>query len=555
MIRLYIVGVLAILASLFSFYNSNVSALSSDVVISQVQLGDSASVKNEFVELYNNSSEAVDISNWCLYYVTSSQTASKMVCFVPTDGASHIYLPGHLSLLAVSNELMTAALPMLGDFHFTGVLSGISGNVRLQNNLGVEIDKVGWGASTPELDLVAAAPAGSVLNRKNLSADILKETDVNSADFEIIAPRVTYHFGYIYEVEDVCANLDGAQATLPIGYVIDGVNCVLPTVDVCPNLDGVQVVLPIGMKRFDDDCLILPLQISEILPNAIGSDTGGEFIEIYNPNDVDINLNDYLISIGPDYSHNYQFPLGAVIGAGKFAVIYNDDVKFTLLNTAGSVRLQTIDNLVIFETLMYDNPPEGFSWVFIDNRWQYTSILTPGSLNILGLETAEDEAAGSGNLAPCSVGQERNPETNRCRKIGSSSSVIAPCKDGQYRSEETNRCRSILSDVSSLAVCAEGQERNPKTNRCRSIATNADAPLEPCKEGQERNPDTNRCRNVSKMVSANYAPEKTVPISNYFGWWVLGGVGVVAAGYGIWEWRREIGGFIRKVTILVKRKK
>lgn len=554
MIRLCIVGVFTIIISALAFCGCEVGALSPNVVISQVQLSDSANVKNEFVELYNNSPEAVDISNWCLYYITTSQTASKMVCFIPTDSASHIYLPGHLSLLAVSNELMAATLPMLGDFHFTGVLSGIGGNVRLQNNLGVEIDKVGWGVSTPEVDLVAAAPAGSVLSRKIVSVDLLKETDVNSADFEIIPPRATYHFGYIYEIRDICANLDGVQATLPVGYQIDGVNCVLPPVDNCPNLTGMQATLPIGMRKYGDNCVILPLQISELLPNAVGSDTGGEFIEIYNPTDADINLDDYRISVSSDYAHDYGFPEGAIIRAGQYGVFYNDDIKFTLLNTAGIVRLQTTDGLVIFETPGYINPSEGFSWAYIENTWQYTNLLTPSAFNVLGMEIPE-EAAGPGNLAPCSAGQERNPETNRCRKIGSSSSVLAPCKDGQYRSEETNRCRSILSDVSSLAVCAEGQERNPKTNRCRSIATNADAPLEPCKEGQERNPETNRCRNVSKMVSADYAPEKTEPVSNYFGWWVLGGVGVVAIGYGIWEWRREIVKFAKKVAVLVKRKK
>ena len=43
------------------------------------------------------------------------------------------------------------------------------------------------------------------------------------------------------------------------------------------------------------------------------------------------------------------------------------------------------------------------------------------------------------------------------------------------------------------------------------------------------------------MPSAEYAAQ---PVQDkemtFVGWWIVGGVGVVALGYGIWEWRREI---------------
>jgi hypothetical protein len=34
---------------------------------------------------------------------------------------------------------------------------------------------------------------------------------------------------------------------------------------------------------------------------------------------------------------------------------------------------------------------------------------------------------------------------------------------------------------------------------------------------------------------------------SFAGWWALAGVGALAAGYGIWEWRRELWGGIRKI--------
>jgi hypothetical protein len=51
----------------------------------------------------------------------------------------------------------------------------------------------------------------------------------------------------------------------------------------------------------------------------------------------------------------------------------------------------------------------------------------------------------------------------------------------------------------SLKPCKEGQERNPETNRCRNIKTTRQTKkkeLKPCKPGQIRNPATNRCKKM-----------------------------------------------------------
>jgi len=115
-----------------------------------------------------------------------------------------------------------------------------------------------------------------------------------------------------------------------------------------------------------------------------------------------------------------------------------------------------------------------------------------------------------------------------------------------------------VSDVIALASCAEGQERNPETNRCRSV-TNVlgTSDLTPCKAGQERNPDTNRCRNITSSIpDVGYAPEQSSqPSSNYILWWSLAGVGAVAISYGIWEWRQEIMRLGQRLGLLLHRKK
>jgi hypothetical protein len=508
---------------------------------------------------------------------------------------------------------------VLGDFVMTVGLGTVSGgHIFIVDNNKVEHDRVGWGtAVSPETQaiIIGQDNINHVLERKQSSPGAYIDTNNNFNDFSDSDLRTKYGIGSIDEVIDVCQNIAGIQVLIPGGYYRDiGGNCVPIPVDICHNIDGIQIsippgyvvdnygncqvdqclnisgiqqIMPDGMDLDDSgNCVVhdecsnlpdiqadipsgfirgdnnscvlssLPLQVTELLPNAFGSDDGNEFIEIYNPNDSGISLLHFFLYIGSDYTHFYSFPVGSHIGAGQYLAFSNDDIKFTLVNTTSSVRLWAIDG-TFFDTPAYDNPKDGIAWALIDDVWQYTNQPTPGSANLKTLLN-EDYVTVDSRLEPCGSNQYRSPDTNRCRLITTSSSELTPCKDGQYRSEETNRCRSIASDANILVPCAEGQERSPDTNRCRSItAVLGASDLAPCKTGQERNPDTNRCRNiVSTIPKADYAPKQTASNSNnYIIWLSLAVVGMVAVGYGVWEWRQEINNGRLKLLSFLKHRK
>lgn len=611
MYKLYIFKLLANIILISLLASEPLYAASGSVVVSQIQLGNSASAKNELVEMYNNNASDVEVTDWCLYYQSISLVQNKMVCITPSAANIHIFLPGNSYMLAVSNELSLYDPLALRDMKFSAAMSGTGGYVKLTDATGSEIDKVGWGTSTPEINLVPPAPNGKVLSRKVLNNGILQDTDVNSDDFEITLPRSTYSYGALYEIEDVCGNLDGIQSEMPEGYQSnENSECILPPPDVCPNLDGLQtampdsyqldesgncqvdvclnveglqMILPDGLeidgsgncvqydecvnlpdiqtaipedyiRGIDNTCnrVILPLQITELLPNSVGNDDGNEFIELFNPNNKDVELNDYQLVVGAKI---YSFSNSSIIKTGGYEAFYNDDIKFTLVNTTSSVYLKSVDESFAGEIVSYLNPSEGLSWALINETWQYTNQLTPGSENLPSVEEEGTavSTAEENELKPCAEGEYRNPETNRCRKIISDyESSLVPCKQGQYRNEETGRCRNIASDVATLIPCAEGQERNPTTNRCRSVATvlGTSTTLKPCPAGQERNPETNRCRKItsSVMPAAAYAVKKNAGKgSNPILWWSLVAIGTVAVGYGVWEWRKELGRLFQKV--------
>jgi len=302
---------------------------------------------------------------------------------------------------------------------------------------------------------------------------------------------------------------------------------------------------------------LLPIKITEMLPNVSGSDEGSEYIEFYNPNNIEVDLSNYVFYIGSDSLNFYSFPPGSRIGASKYLSFSNSEIKFTLLNSSSSVHLRSLDGFMIDESPTYNDPDDDMAWALIDGAWQYTNQPTPSDVNLLSLMSDNISTVSASSLQPCAANQYRSLETNRCRLLVTTANAVTACRDGQYRSEETNRCRNIVSDVSSLLPCAEGQERNPATNRCRSVGTVLGASnLAPCKPGQERNPETNRCRNIVKMPLAEYTPEQTIEsFKNDYVWWSMIGVGAVAIGYGLWEWRFEMIKLFRKISLPLLLKK
>lgn len=581
MLKLYVMF-LPIAALIFLFAGNTAAALNNGVVISQVQVGDISSPR--LIEIYNNTDEPIDITGWCLYHSSASdKTKTKLVCFEDINPSVHLLLRARSYALIGSSQL-GFNVDLLLDKSL-GSLTG--GHVYIVDSVDSEVDRFGWGSATAsELNpkILSVDNLDHIIERIQITTGNYLDTDDNSLDFIDSMYRDEYVINSIDEVVDICTNINDIQVIMPEGYYRDIVGGCLPVpVDVCSNIEGLQIIIPdsYGLDknndcqidiclniddlqlelpsnmRLDDnnDCKLnlLKLQITELLPNPAGSDSGNEFIELFNPNAVDVYLEDYILRIGEG---DFKFPIGSFVEAGKYIKFSNDDINFTLVNTTSFMSLISADLSLIDEALPYINPSDDMSWSLINNLWQYTNQSTPGVENkpsvIEDVIVATVEKEVAVQVQECTPNQYRNPDTGRCRLLPVASSSLEPCKDGQYRSEETNRCRSIVADVVALTPCEEGQERNPETNRCRKIIIAAvldDSGLVSCKEGQERNPETNRCRNIiSNMPIADYAPIQTdEPVNNYVGMWSLVGVGSVALVYGIWEWRQEIVKFTRKL--------
>lgn len=498
----YIRGlVLCLVVAIELAYVPPTYAASADIMITHIQAGGVGAALEELVVIYNNSSEDVDVSDWCL----KNKSNLAFVCFQHEVGKS-VYLPAYQYVTVASNNLATTA--NFYDFSYiytplnqsSGSIVGGSDSITLVAQNDEIVDSHYWTTSL----------LGGMLHQRSQSP----------------TSPLTY--------------LDTDQVTdWSVQYAVwipdSGIEIRDGDPDICPNIDGYQLEIPEGLEMGNDgNCRdkLYPLRLWEIMPNAEGSDTGKEFIEIYNPNDHEIDLTRYELLVGQNLEKTFSFPMDARILPQSYISFSNIDIGFSLFNTSSRVQLKG-DGEVLDESPAYDDPGENMAWAVIDGYWQYTAVPTPGSDNQVFGEVAETTGGKqevTEGLKPCNEGQYRHPETNRCRNLTATASPT-PCKDDQYRSEETNRCRTIANTSTQPA---------------------------PCKEGQERNQETNRCRTIKAISTVDYgvlgASTSKDEDSGYL-FLAIGGVVALAIAYGIWEWRYELGKLFRRLAGFVRIRK
>ena len=297
--------------------------------------------------------------------------------------------------------------------------------------------------------------------------------------------------------------------------------------------------------------------------NEIASNVDEQFIEIINYGEKTVITTGCKLTVGDS---GVRENIGDIeLNPGEFLTIKIKNTKLKLPRTKGKVYLLDEAGSKI-SSAEYEKLAKSSSWSLIDDEWMQTFMITENYENIfkeyLDCQNGYERNALGKCVkiaippveSPCPVGQYRHPETRRCRK-NEAVKAITPCKDGYYRSEETGRCRSIASAAAkTLKPCPEGQFRNSSTGRCKKIASTDDIAKE-CPEGFERNPQTKRCRKIksANMPTVGSAAAEVKQVAGAtWGWWVFGGVSLLAVGYGVWQWRWEISQFVRKIREIIK---
>ena len=462
----------------------------------------------KYVEIYNPTNHNVDLAGWKIEYYAGS--SAKTVGKIFKD---EVILAN--GFLVLSNDKMLA-----GAIKFDNNL-GLAqndGSVVLSRSDGSVADTVGWGNNSKS----AGSPIKGgvkIVWRCFVGKNIIDSKN-NSTDF-------------------LSSKGSDSQGIVPYSRP----NCKSPESN------------PESPKKLNK---CEGLKLSEIASNI-----DEQFIEIINSGEKTVITTGCKLAVG---DAGVRENIGDIeLNPGEFLTIKIKNTNLKLPKTKGKVYLLDESGSKI-DISEYNNMPKGASWSLVDDEWTRTFAITEGAANIfkeyLDCQNGYERNALSRCVkiaippveSPCSVGQYRHPETRRCRKI-EAAKTITPCKDGYYRSEETGRCRSIASAAAkTLKPCPEGQFRNSATGRCKKIASTDDIAKE-CPEGFERNPQTKRCRKIksANMPTVGSAAAEVKQVAGAtWGWWVFGGVSLLAVGYGVWQWRWEISQFVRKIRESIK---
>ncbi len=159
---------------------------STGALVGEVLTG-GASASDEFVELTNASTSAVDLAGLEVVYATSSgATVTRKASWT----ATLLLEPGRHLLLANAS----GAYAPLADAMYSGGLAATGGAIVIRAIGGAPIDAVGWGDAANgfvETSAVAAPPAGSSIERRPGGASgNAMDTNDNAADFAANAAPV-----------------------------------------------------------------------------------------------------------------------------------------------------------------------------------------------------------------------------------------------------------------------------------------------------------------------------------------------------------------------------
>lgn len=337
--------VLALFFVAFFVFSGDVFADCGGVVINEIQIsGGLGKTTEDFIELYNKSNLAVDISDWKLRKKTSSGGAYASVkvfkdnSIIPANG-----------YFLWANTIIKDALK--SDEASSAIISS-DNSIALLDSKDSIIDQVGWGKSlgAPFVEIIAVDIAKfikglpEIIQRKSF-----QDTDNNNDDFEIVMNSSPTSSGCLEEPEK------------------------------CKIEEEKEITPAIVLRAYPT-----AISITELFPNPFQSQYE-EYVELYNGSAEDVDLLGWTLH-DASKAGKYTFAQGVILKAQKFLAVFKKDFKFAL-NNSGDESVMLFDpNGKEVSKASYDGSKRNVSYNFDGSRWRWSKFLTPGAENILNNE-------------------------------------------------------------------------------------------------------------------------------------------------------------------------
>jgi len=121
---------------------------------------------------------------------------------------------------------------------------------------------------------------------------------------------------------------------------------------------------------------------NEILPSPKGPDKENEWIEIFNQNNFKIDISKWKIIDLEGKTKSYTFPEKTIINPQGFLTLFRTKTKITLNNAKDGLILLRSDGKIV-DKVVYKNAPLNQSYNRTNTGWVWSNKLTPNSPNII----------------------------------------------------------------------------------------------------------------------------------------------------------------------------
>lgn len=335
----------AVLAVFFAANFAGAAETCNDhIIISQIYGGggnSGAVYKNDFIELHNPSEKTISLDDWSIQYASASSVNTN---FSVTD------LTGIIEA---------------GKYYLIQEKNGSGGTDDLPNP-----------DATGEIGL--ATDKGKVALAKS-TGPLPVETDLLTDP--VVEDIVNYNGGTntksIYRNLDSCPNTFSTDTPNPRNSTFAEDSGETPAPD---DESGTEIpkTYPIGIV------------INEIFPDPKGIDADGEFIELYNENNLSVDLAGW--SLVNRTGNKFSFPKDEPreISAKGYLTLNYSDTKITLHNTKGEkIILKDPNDSPVSEIEFYGTAKEGQTYAKSGNAFFWTLTPTRGYKNEIKNENPE----------------------------------------------------------------------------------------------------------------------------------------------------------------------
>lgn len=343
---------LIIIFLLFWFFKSQAAG---SIIINEIMYDlEGADNDMEWIELKNISSEPVDLSGWKF-----NDGSNHLLNPPPKNGGqgSMIVPPEGFAILADKADLFLQTHPNFSGIVIDTVMSlnNTAATLKLIDKNGNVVEEVSYNKNQ------GGNGNGFSLERISDSVPDFCESNVLGG-----TPGEQNNFN----CQKVNSSISPSQQPTPVNTPLS-----TPVAQIEENEKEENLTPP----PTSNNIIKVRIIINEFLPNPVGNDEEGEWIELYNDSETDVPLKGWRLEDASGQKYSFK---DEVIKAKDFLVLPYKTTKITLNNSNETLTLFSPNNEMAFKISYIGKAEEGFSYARIGpNNWQWTSILTPGKPN------------------------------------------------------------------------------------------------------------------------------------------------------------------------------